>query len=100
MQDYKVVSSQPTIIAVGQTESLVSQYFITIDGKKINVPANYTFAQVFDLYFKSFYVFNIQFDVSLANFMRFFANFVYKIEDKKKAEVHSKFENKFKESNN
>lgn len=105
IEEYKVESNQPTIIAVGQNKAAISQYFITIDGKKVNVSTDYTFSQVFDVYFKSFYIFNIQFDSALSNFLQFFAKFIYKIDDKKKigtrlVEVHSKFENKFKLSLN
>ncbi|XP_049307372.1 uncharacterized protein LOC125777158 isoform X1 [Bactrocera dorsalis] len=97
--DFKLNSKQPTIVASGKSKEEIVQYFILIDGKALHVPITYTFIEVFHLYFKSFYVFHIEFDPALSNFIKFFSKFIYKVEPNMKCsnrvlEIYMKFKSK------
>ncbi|XP_039952245.1 uncharacterized protein LOC126760006 isoform X2 [Bactrocera neohumeralis] len=99
IDDFELHSKQPTIVASGKSTEEIVQYFILIDGKALHVPITYTFIEVFDLYFKSFYVFHIEFDPALSNFLKFFSKFIYKVEPNVKCsnrvlEIYMKFKSK------
>lgn len=96
-ENYTFTSQQPFLIAVGPNKSAISQYFLSIDGRLINIPLEFSFIEAFDLMFKAFYIFNLQFDYDLENFYKFLSIFVYKIESREKAttrliEINSKFQ--------
>ncbi|XP_049316763.1 uncharacterized protein LOC125779445 [Bactrocera dorsalis] len=99
IDDFELNSKQPTIVASGKSKEEIVQYFILIDGKALHVPITYTFIEVFHLYFKSFYVFHIEFDPALSNFLKFFSKFIYKVEPNVKCsnrvlEIYMKFKSK------
>lgn len=47
----------------------------------MNVPHDYSFLKVMDLYFKVHFVFSISYDPSLVQFMKVFQYYVYDIND-------------------
>ncbi|XP_055915080.1 uncharacterized protein LOC129948207 [Eupeodes corollae] len=63
-ENYDLSEKQPHIIAVGANKQAVSQYLIVFDKTILPCASTYNFCQIFDLYFKIFYVFNIEFDYS------------------------------------
>lgn len=94
-----IIEKQPHIIAVGANKQAISQYYIVLDGRLLCVPFNFSFVQTFDLLFKIFYIFNIDFDVCLQTFYNYFATYIYNtgtIKTTRMIEINSRFENKSK----
>lgn len=100
--------SHPYILLFGPTQKNIRQYFIVVDHECINVrfvfytlqyllisivliknrfsfqvPAQFTFTEVFDLFFKAHYVFNVSFDESIDPMMMFIKQYFYKIRESK-----------------
>lgn len=79
MNAVKKDQSQPYIIAFGPSPKEIQLYFIVVDGNLINVPAEFTFIDAFDLFFKLHHVFNLGFDYALKPMMSFIQHYLYKI---------------------
>jgi hypothetical protein len=66
----------PYVLGIGMTADKITRYFVVLDGKKI--PTDNTPLDAFDVFFKTYQVFNIDYQPSLKNYFNFFAHFVYK----------------------
>ncbi|KAG4068859.1 hypothetical protein HA402_005007 [Bradysia odoriphaga] len=67
----------PFIVACGPNRSSIQKYFVVVDGCVIDVPAEWNFIDVFDLFFKVHFVFNVDYNNNLRTFLRFFEKFAY-----------------------
>ncbi|XP_037025004.1 uncharacterized protein LOC119066561 [Bradysia coprophila] len=67
----------PFIVACGPNRSSIHKYFVVVDGCVIDVPAEWNFVDVFDLFFKVHFVFNVDYNNNLRTFLRFFEKFAY-----------------------
>lgn len=70
-----------------------------VDKQFICLAPNVTAIEAFDFLFKSFYIFNIQFDTDLENFFGFIAHYIYKIPNSKpnnlrQIDIFNRFEKK------
>ncbi|XP_055377160.1 uncharacterized protein LOC129609252 [Condylostylus longicornis] len=70
-------NKQPVIIVTGTSKKDITKYFISVDKKLLSIPNGFDFIKVFDIYFKMFYVFNIEYDNDLRIFMLFFQKYIY-----------------------
>lgn len=67
----------PFIVATGRSRASIEQYSIVVDGCVIDVPREWNFVDVFDLFFKVHFVFDVQYNSNLRTFLRFFEKFAY-----------------------
>lgn len=71
---------------------------LVIDQDLIQIPVRFSFNQVFDVFFKAFYVFSIKFQKNLVPFLVFFEKYVYKVKNVKASlrqqEIFNKLEAK------
>lgn len=99
--EYELLNQQPYLIAVGPNKSAISEFFVVVDKQLICLSPNIDFLHAFDLLFKTFYIFNIEFDLNLENFFGFIANYIYKLPNSKSAnlrqiDIYNRFETKIK----
>lgn len=64
-------------MASGPSRASIQKYFIVVDGCVIGIPSEWNFADVFDLFFKVHFVFNVDYNNNLRTFLRFFEKFAY-----------------------
>lgn len=64
-------------MASGPNRATIEKYFIVVDGCVIDVPREWKFVDVFDLFFKIHFVFNVEYNHNLRIFLRFFEKFAY-----------------------
>ncbi|XP_071554010.1 uncharacterized protein [Temnothorax nylanderi] len=86
--------NQPRLILVGPNKIAPEQCFLEIDKKFILLPTNNIIKSI-DYLFKAHYVFHVEFENDLKNFLIFLQHYFYKIPSKctsKLIEVHTKFE--------
>lgn len=101
-------NTHPYILLIGPTPKDIRQYFIVVEQECINVrlvyskniilysiymltknrfslqvPAQFSFTEVFDLFFKTHYVFNVSFDESIDLMMTFIKHYFYQIAELK-----------------
>lgn len=103
-------SAHPYILLIGPTPNDIRQYFIVVEHECINVrfvyndqfilhftiltmltkllfslqvPAQFTFTEVFDLFFKAHYAFDLSFDESIDPMMTFIKHYFYQIAEVK-----------------
>lgn len=60
----------PLLIAEGENLQEITSYWLSVDGKIILLPEN-DFPSAVDVYFKSFFVFDIAYPKCLENFLKF-----------------------------
>lgn len=72
-------TNQPFLIATGDTRQHINQYFICIDNKILAEENIKHVCQAFDILFKSFFVFNVNYDSALECFFNFVQVFFYKL---------------------
>lgn len=76
-----ITTTQPVIIAVGDDRSCIDRYQIKIDDEFIYIDADRTtFEQVFMMYYATFHVFGLNYDLSLNAFMSFFDTYIFKLD--------------------
>lgn len=64
-------------MATGFNRATIEKYFIVVDGCVIDIPRGWNFVDVFDLFFKVHFVFDVQYNSNLRTFLRFFERFAY-----------------------
>lgn len=73
----KIDFPEPTIIATGPSQLSINQFFISIECKLLPIPSHYNFYQVFDIYFKIFHIFKLQYTNNLKLFFNFIETHLY-----------------------
>lgn len=72
---------QPFLIAIGDSITDLKEFYIFFDGIKY---AFKSFLRGFDVLFKLFHLFNLEYPLACTNFYNFFQEFLYKIRCEKK----------------
>jgi hypothetical protein len=83
---------QPFLIHIGES------FYLVVDKTAIHLPNK--FDKAFDIFFKSFFVFNVRYPLLLTNFFNFLEVFIYKIKKRassKSLEMFNKIDMKHQE---
>jgi hypothetical protein len=64
------------IVANGAEKSFVTQYVVAVDGYLIPTKNNTTSLEAFDLLFKIYFIFQIDYDADLRMFFKFIQHFM------------------------
>lgn len=73
----KVISELPILIAVGPVKKTILQYFLKIDGQLLPTKNNCTSIEAFDYLYKAHTVFDCSYDWELRTFYDFIQYFIY-----------------------
>lgn len=98
IDEFEVASESPFLIARGANKLALSQFMVVVDNKIIPLSAQFGMKEAFDVLFKVFFIFNIEFSSSLHNFFVFFSKYAYGLENDKVSarceEIFLKFKSK------
>lgn len=70
-------TEHPLIVAYGANPGAIEKYLIAYKKELVHLPEEYSFEEVFDIFFKIHFVFRTVFHPSLKNFLAFFQHFGY-----------------------
>ena len=76
LEDISFENDHPYLLAIGESRSSISFYFLAIKGKVLKTNAE-DFQTAFDQLFKSHFVFHVEFEETLSTFYQFVQSFYY-----------------------